>query len=117
MTLTACAGFNEPPNLVEAIYFMRLTNLLPTRSTFFPYTTLFRSWRQIYVNHQLKKATFAGGCFWCMVKPFDQWDGIHQVVRSEEHTSELQSRGHLVCRLLLEKQPTLTNERCLPVPR
>ncbi|GAB4074478.1 peptide-methionine (S)-S-oxide reductase MsrA [Barrientosiimonas marina] len=28
----------------------------------------------------LKKATFAGGCFWCMVKPFDQWDGIHGVV-------------------------------------
>ncbi|WP_373895294.1 peptide-methionine (S)-S-oxide reductase MsrA [Virgibacillus sp. CBA3643] len=27
-----------------------------------------------------KKATFAGGCFWCMVKPFDQWDGIHNVV-------------------------------------
>lgn len=29
---------------------------------------------------KLKKATFAGGCFWCMVKPFDQWDGIEQVV-------------------------------------
>ncbi|MCR8845112.1 peptide-methionine (S)-S-oxide reductase MsrA [Paenibacillus sp. SC116] len=28
----------------------------------------------------LEKATFAGGCFWCMVKPFDQWDGIHGVV-------------------------------------
>ncbi|MDY0406622.1 peptide-methionine (S)-S-oxide reductase MsrA [Virgibacillus sp. 179-BFC.A HS] len=28
----------------------------------------------------LKKATFAGGCFWCMVKPFDQWDGIEKVV-------------------------------------
>ncbi|MUV38577.1 Peptide-methionine (S)-S-oxide reductase [Lentibacillus sp. JNUCC-1] len=28
----------------------------------------------------LKKATFAGGCFWCMVKPFDQWDGVHKVV-------------------------------------
>lgn len=27
-----------------------------------------------------KKATFAGGCFWCMVKPFDQWDGIESVV-------------------------------------
>ena len=27
----------------------------------------------------LEKATFAGGCFWCMVKPFDQWDGIHKV--------------------------------------
>lgn len=28
----------------------------------------------------ISKATFAGGCFWCMVKPFDQWDGIHGVV-------------------------------------
>jgi len=27
----------------------------------------------------MEKATFAGGCFWCMVKPFDQWDGIHKV--------------------------------------
>nr|WP_017554145.1 peptide-methionine (S)-S-oxide reductase MsrA [Heyndrickxia coagulans] len=29
---------------------------------------------------QFQKATFAGGCFWCMVKPFDQWDGIEKVV-------------------------------------
>lgn len=29
---------------------------------------------------QHEKATFAGGCFWCMVKPFDQWDGIHRVI-------------------------------------
>lgn len=29
---------------------------------------------------QLQKATFAGGCFWCMVKPFDKWDGVHAVV-------------------------------------
>lgn len=28
----------------------------------------------------VQKATFAGGCFWCMVKPFDQWDGVHQVL-------------------------------------
>lgn len=28
----------------------------------------------------MEKATFAGGCFWCMVKPFDQWDGIHKVI-------------------------------------
>ncbi|WP_347792347.1 peptide-methionine (S)-S-oxide reductase MsrA [Solibacillus sp. CAU 1738] len=27
----------------------------------------------------MQKATFAGGCFWCMVKPFDEWDGIHKV--------------------------------------
>lgn len=32
------------------------------------------------MNHEYKKATFAGGCFWCMVKPFDQWDGIHRVI-------------------------------------
>ncbi|MFD2046697.1 peptide-methionine (S)-S-oxide reductase MsrA [Ornithinibacillus salinisoli] len=28
----------------------------------------------------LKKAIFAGGCFWCMVKPFDKWDGVHRIV-------------------------------------
>ncbi|RKO62296.1 methionine-S-sulfoxide reductase [Caldibacillus debilis GB1] len=28
----------------------------------------------------LEKATFAGGCFWCMVKPFDRWEGVHKVV-------------------------------------
>lgn len=32
------------------------------------------------MEKQLQKATFAGGCFWCMVKPFDQWDGIHKVI-------------------------------------
>jgi len=32
------------------------------------------------MDKKLEKATFAGGCFWCMVKPFDQWDGIHQVI-------------------------------------
>lgn len=32
------------------------------------------------MTQQLEKATFAGGCFWCMVKPFDEWDGVHHVV-------------------------------------
>lgn len=32
------------------------------------------------VQKNLRKAIFAGGCFWCMVKPFDQWDGIHTIV-------------------------------------
>lgn len=32
------------------------------------------------MNQSYKQATFAGGCFWCMVKPFDQWDGIHQII-------------------------------------
>ena len=32
------------------------------------------------MNNKLEKAAFAGGCFWCMVKPFKEWDGIHDVV-------------------------------------
>ncbi|MRH42577.1 peptide-methionine (S)-S-oxide reductase MsrA [Aquibacillus halophilus] len=32
------------------------------------------------MSNEKEIATFAGGCFWCMVKPFDQWDGIYQVV-------------------------------------
>src|SRR5690625_3164840 len=32
------------------------------------------------MNQQFEKATFAGGCFWCMVKPFDQWDGVERVI-------------------------------------
>jgi len=34
----------------------------------------------LLTNNRLEKATFAGGCFWCMVKPFKEWDGIHNVV-------------------------------------
>src|ERR1035438_10544902 len=61
----------------------------PPRSTLFPYTTLFRSWNRTIPASQAPlcpaRATF----------------GCH---RSEEHTSELQSLRHLVCRLLLEKK-------------
>lgn len=32
------------------------------------------------MDQPLEIATFAGGCFWCMVKPFDQWDGVHRVI-------------------------------------
>src|SRR5437660_3487051 len=61
----------------------------PPRSTLFPYTTLFRSYDPPVVGPDRGRP--AGG----------QAVGV---VRSEEHTSELQSRGHLVCRLLLEKK-------------
>src|SRR5687768_17710927 len=85
----------------------------PPRSTLFPYTTLFRSTfndhegstkSYAYVkDHQdaLENVSFV---------PFfedinvDYEPGSAQEVRSEEHTSELQSRLHLVCRLLLEKK-------------
>src|SRR5437660_6983935 len=62
----------------------------PPRSTLFPYTTLFRS-------------SFVWLMF-CVVAWVDAVPLAKNAARSEEHTSELQSRGHLVCRLLLEKK-------------
>src|SRR2546430_10414355 len=67
----------------------------PPRSTLFPYTTLFRS-------------DFFEG-FPRGRKLLVDFDGLfgHQLMRSEEHTSELQSQSNLVCRLLLEKKKTI----------
>src|SRR3989442_6609394 len=79
----------------------------PPRSTLFPYTTLFRS------THGLRqpKARDHGQCGCDAAGPV-QGSGQPRVLarqdRSEEHTSELQSRPHLVCRLLLEKKTTPT---------
>src|SRR2546429_2712997 len=74
----------------------------PPRSTLFPYTTLFRSC--ITTSH------FCGTHQTLMPLPLRQvWHGYSAIFilpRSEEHTSELQSRLHLVCRLLLEKKKT-----------
>src|SRR5437660_12797224 len=70
----------------------------PPRSTLFPYTTLFRSrHRPRRCFHQIRDAFFPRESSRCL------HDRIRRL-RSEEHTSELQSRGHLVCRLLLEKK-------------
>src|SRR3954462_16039775 len=62
----------------------------PPRSTLFPYTTLFRS--KHTSNPSRRRHRLSG------------W--IRRVLRSEEHTSELQSHDNLVCRLLLEKKTT-----------
>src|SRR5690606_40082776 len=72
----------------------------PPRSTLFPYTTLFRSpWRS------------GGSSPWAMVGcPWPE-PREHAFSRSEEHTSELQSRENLVCRLLLEKKKQKQSER------
>src|SRR2546429_2558016 len=68
----------------------------PPRSTLFPYTTLFRSIAgQAICSSNLRVA-------W--QHRVNQARRIHAMLRSEEHTSELQSRLHLVCRLLLEKK-------------
>src|SRR3989475_4589308 len=71
----------------------------PPRSTLFPYTTLFRS--DMYAR-VLQEATERGERVAPWVRFFIQCGS--QDVRSEEHTSELQSQSNLVCRLLLEKK-------------
>src|SRR3989449_7111994 len=66
----------------------------PPRSTLFPYTTLFRS----LIGHLFREIQS------CVVHRQQHTVDRQRGVRSEEHTSELQSRLHLVCRLLLEKK-------------
>src|SRR5690349_23929703 len=72
----------------------------PPRSTLFPYTTLFRSRRLGYVQ---RMSTVLGRRVWENAGN-PEVDTNRLAVRSEEHTSELQSRRDLVCRLLLEKK-------------
>src|SRR3712207_8447599 len=83
----------------------------PPRSTLFPYTTLFRSWLVTLLIADWSMATelitwlrFAE-LFMMLNKavPAQPLTAMPRDVRSEEHTSELQSRQYLVCRLLLEK--------------
>src|SRR2546429_5679802 len=70
----------------------------PPRSTLFPYTTLFRSVVVGARLHRLERKIVRS------VRAHDDDGGFRGLLRSEEHTSELQSRLHLVCRLLLEKK-------------
>src|SRR5215831_20789586 len=72
--------------LCSFFFFFFLMIRRPPRSTLFPYTTLFRS-----AGHLDRRKRHAFPAF-------------PQICRSEEHTSELQSLRHLVCRLLLEKK-------------
>src|SRR3989442_6266815 len=98
----------------------------PPRSTLFPYTTLFRS----LVFGELGAYLGATGRRTLAADPVgqraadrreghrdagaateneDEGEDVFHVLRSEEHTSELQSRPHLVCRLLLEKKQTIVS--------
>src|SRR5258708_27804424 len=80
----------------------------PPRSTLFPYTTLFRSgWHASTVGGSIPVSDRASEEAWrSFARPFD--DSWRNPQRSEEHTSELQSPDHLVCRLLLEKKKRRT---------
>src|SRR5438105_11065361 len=71
----------------------------PPRSTLFPYTTLFRSAEPQHLAHA---QIFADRAFEILAR--DARVAREDLERSEEHTSELQSRVDLVCRLLLEKK-------------
>src|SRR3712207_7824067 len=75
----------------------------PPRSTLFPYTTLFRSLRADAETRG--RLLGAGMALYVEGTGPGPYEGGH-VQRSEEHTSELQSRQYLVCRLLLEKKKT-----------
>src|SRR5947199_3922498 len=84
----------------------------PPRSTLFPYTTLFRSegdWPAVkayyrFIDHADEEAVTMGH----ILEPHRERT-IQRMKRSEEHTSELQSLRHLVCRLLLEKKNKQNN--------
>src|SRR2546430_10030546 len=98
----------------------------PPRSTLFPYTTLFRSRRQVVTLVKIVAADHMKNAGITFQAGRVQGDSIQQMVnalgpsfrdfqrhRSEEHTSELQSQSNLVCRLLLEKKKY--HDRCMTV--
>src|SRR2546422_5399857 len=85
----------------------------PPRSTLFPYTTLFRSLfvgQTFQVAQDHRAAEYLRNCAQRLLHRRLYFPGGE---RSEEHTSELQSRLHLVCRLLLEKKNNIYNDRFL----
>src|SRR3712207_6857133 len=101
----------------RCVFFFFLMIRRPPRSTLFPYTTLFRSncrWiaqrgrraRQSHLLHgALQGQIFSPEAHCGFLSPYLRH---HLLPRSEEHTSELQSRQYLVCRLLLEKKKYTT---------
>src|SRR5215510_16372311 len=86
---TPCVATTKSHIKFHFFFFLMIRR--PPRSTLFPYTTLFRSTQLQAEVDCCARGLMALGL---------------QKGRSEEHTSELQSRGHLVCRLLLEKKKT-----------
>src|SRR2546427_6489391 len=90
----------------------------PPRSTLFPYTTLFRSSRDVPGEAQrrvrLGAARIEHQRTRRVLSRFLQERRVAVPVRSEEHTSELQSQSNLVCRLLLEKKKKKQQDRRFP---
>src|SRR2546422_7198328 len=83
----------------------------PPRSTLFPYTTLFRSLTCRAGSTEAATMPSLRPSVLCSAASQRAWRVTIPCIRSEEHTSELQSRLHLVCRLLLEKKKNKENAR------
>src|SRR3712207_8660121 len=102
-----------------ALFFLMIRR--PPRSTLFPYTTLFRSALSHFIYEWVVGAPqfFAHGDQ--TLRFVLQRESLHRFAelcrRSEEHTSELQSRQYLVCRLLLEKKKINVNGVLYPTTR
>src|SRR2546429_7210424 len=94
--LSDCYAITTP----SIIFFFFLMIRRPPRSTLFPYTTLFRS--GAITIERIQEITGKGTIL--VVSAGTSDIPVAEEARSEEHTSELQSRLHLVCRLLLEKK-------------
>src|SRR3712207_7945972 len=96
----------------------------PPRSTLFPYTTLFRSTETVVITH-LQEVHYthnettveidASHSIWVSGDAQAIFGDVEGDVRSEEHTSELQSRQYLVCRLLLEKKKKVSETFIKPI--
>src|SRR3712207_7130138 len=111
LLVVICNGF--------VVFFFFLMIRRPPRSTLFPYTTLFRSSRprapggHVEAAERLRRR--------CLCWRGRQGDVVRlrrcplTWVRSEEHTSELQSRQYLVCRLLLEKKKKIWSNLSMPL--
>src|SRR3712207_6945906 len=112
-------------HLADALYcvfFLMIRR--PPRSTLFPYTTLFRSERKALGEPLLQAGAGVHGAVAAHAGRAERLDTLLgqrrlliETHRSEEHTSELQSRQYLVCRLLLEKKKKRTYEQQYLIPQ
>src|SRR5260370_12094139 len=99
---TTSTSHSSRPSLPHYFFFLMIRR--PPRSTLFPYTTLFRSPPIRTLSWKLMRP-----------EPWKSADlGGRRIIRSEEHTSELQSHLNLVCRLLLEKKKRSKEIGCDP---
>src|SRR5438034_7960548 len=92
----------QSASLLLLPFFFFIMKRRPPRSTLFPYTTLFRSRFQLAVRSGIEQRVIRH----CVPNEITEpaRDCVRPPLRSEEHTSELQSHSDLVCRLLLEKK-------------